>query len=152
MPKYIGVSREKYTRLCSVWLHLFGGGSSCREADDSNAVAMNQTHNLLYFHVHAGREGVKESARGRTEEWRDQVPTRLNLLWLRSRTLLQAKCCHCSFFLFLPLLLSLLWPSGVEHNIMPNNSSTLPSELAAGVFTFHHSSSVLHHIAEKEYQ
>lgn len=94
MPEYFGVSREKCTWLSSIWFDVFASTVPHREADDSNAIRIKQTPNpvtvfffLIHVFVYADGKRMKESARGRTEKWRDQVSTRLNPLWLRSSIL-----------------------------------------------------------------
>lgn len=95
MPKRIGVSGGKKIHLLAlnlIW--LIGSTVPAGELGDSNAETTNQPttwacHWVFLFHafVYVDREGVKESARGRTGEWRDRVSTRLNPLWPRSSIL-----------------------------------------------------------------
>lgn len=65
-PEYIGVRGEESTWLRSIQFDLFR--SSCREADDSNAITINLSLSLFFFFflfcvfVYADREGVRKSA------------------------------------------------------------------------------------------
>lgn len=105
-------------------------------------------HWILYICIFSciWRQRGMESAGGRTEEWGDQVSTRLNL-WL---CITQAKCYHCYSSLFLPPLLSVPWQRvwTVISGWMIQICSYLSWQLGFSLFRF---LPLLHCITEKEY-
>ncbi len=91
MPERIGVSRQKTIHL--LVLNLIWLIGSAVPAGELVTVMQKQQPELVagFFLISCicicRQRGMKESARGRTEERRDRVSTRLNPLWPRSSIL-----------------------------------------------------------------
>lgn len=164
MLEYIDVWRKKKPHQVLfglIW--LIGEYSSCRAADDSNAVTAIQTHNLslslIFFYFISlicvcrwrkkWQSEVMESAGGRTEEWRDQVWSRLNPLWLKSSILYRLKTTTASLFVasFTPRCLPSLSWQRVWNTILSGMIQTRSnlSRLLVFQFLFHFLCSPLCH-------